>query len=316
MRFKIISAANGALETLRRVRTGVVHSVFDRTFNLLVSGKLVGVLSEDMPLNPIGLRSDIPGKRKMGDFGLRKRLPVLVEETRITIGGLLELDLRGVKVWKPRTKVFAPSTLREVRENLELVKKEVTTVEGRAGFIPLLRRVEEPLLGVLTDAGGLSNLCRKALTHILKLVSCIEKLDERGLDKSVKNLVGLGPGLTPSGDDFLCGFLASLNWVLRSYGVERRLETVEGSVLEHAGRTNLLSRQLLEHAVRGEVGERAENFLSALLGDEGGDLKDLTFRVSETGETSGADMLLGLILGAEVGVNLISPMHGVKQIQK
>jgi hypothetical protein len=314
MRFKIISAANRALETLRRVRTGVVHSVFDHTFNLLVSGRLVGVLSEDMPLNPIGLRSDIPGKRKMGDFGLRKRLPVLVEETRITIGGLLELDLHKVKVWKPRTKVFAPLTLREVQENLRLVKKEMGAMEGRAGFIPLLRRVEKLSLSILKNAEGLSNLCRRALPHILKLVSSIEKLDEGGLDKSVKNLVGLGPGLTPSGDDFLCGFLASFGWVLRSYRAERRrLEAVEGSVLDHAGRTSLLSRQLLEHAARGEVGERAEDFLSALLGDEGEDLRDLTFRVSKTGETSGADMMLGLILGAEAGANLISPTQGVRR---
>jgi hypothetical protein len=60
-------------------------------------------------------------------------------------------------------------------------------------------------------------------------------------------LLGRGPGLTPSGDDVLAGFLIGrVAWGGSMAGVRRIVETVAPN------RTTALSAQLLRHAIRGE----------------------------------------------------------------
>jgi hypothetical protein len=63
----------------------------------------------------------------------------------------------------------------------------------------------------------------------------------------VAALIGRGDGLTPYGDDVLCGWLA----VTRAAGVPT--PEVDAAVLERAGTTTLLSATLLDCAMHGEV---------------------------------------------------------------
>ncbi|MDI6884288.1 MAG: DUF2877 domain-containing protein, partial [Hadesarchaea archaeon] len=113
---------------------------------------------------------------------------------------------------------------------------------------------------------------------------------------------GLGPGLSPSADDMLSGFISALGWVSRSLnrGVDR-VDKVNGAIVSQAGGTNLLSRQLLEHAARGEVNERLGELLEALLAGPASGINPLVERVMKIGETSGIDMMVGLLLGVRVG---------------
>jgi hypothetical protein len=63
----------------------------------------------------------------------------------------------------------------------------------------------------------------------------------------VAALVGLGDGLTPYGDDVLCGWLA----VTRGAGIAT--PEVDAQVRSHVATTTLLSATLLECAMAGEV---------------------------------------------------------------
>lgn len=91
-------------------------------------------------------------------------------------------------------------------------------------------------------------------------------------------LLGLGRGLTPSGDDFLGGFLAV------------RAHTGRGAIIETDG-TNEISRARLEMHMRGE-GTRAEMlFLEALL--EGRDHRTAAIALRRLGASSGDDFIRG-----------------------
>ena len=55
--------------------------------------------------------------------------------------------------------------------------------------------------------------------HVRELRAACQGLSLRGLEPAVAGLVGLGPGLTPAGDDYLGGYLAAL---LHISGTSRR----------------------------------------------------------------------------------------------
>ena len=107
----------------------------------------------------------------------------------------------------------------------------------------------------------------------------------RPLDAAAaQRLVGRGSGLTPLGDDVLCGWLAAH----RAYAVPT--PDLDAAVSALSGRTTLLSASLLDCAVHGEVIPEFTAWLRAVgTPDEGAAAAAL----AALGHTSGAGLLHG-----------------------
>lgn len=83
-------------------------------------------------------------------------------------------------------------------------------------------------------------------------------LTDRPMAARVGGLVGRGDGLTPAGDDLLCGWLATH----RAAGVAT--PDVDRAIRSHLPRTTLLSATLLDCALHGESVPEFLAFLDAL----------------------------------------------------
>ncbi len=124
------------------------------------------------------------------------------------------------------------------------------------------------------------------------------------LATAVSKLAGLGPGLTPSGDDVLGGFAAVmvlLSPALSIDGCER--VWVAELIAQVAGpRTTLISRVLLDYAAKGEVAEQVGDLLLTLARplNEHAAVWQAAERMLAFGATSGADTLLGILLALRV----------------
>lgn len=106
-------------------------------------------------------------------------------------------------------------------------------------------------------------------------------------------LIGRGPGLTPSGDDVLAGLLLGA----RAFGV--RLDRLAAAVDLHAdARTTALSARLLRHAIDGECVPEVATLLAALpAGCAAGPAVDAVVRL---GHTSGAALAHGIVVAARL----------------
>ena len=106
----------------------------------------------------------------------------------------------------------------------------------------------------------------------------------------VAGLVGRGDGLTPYGDDLLCGWLATH----RAAGVAT--PDVDEAVKAHLSRTTLLSATLLDCAMHGEVIPEFAAYVAALgTGTE----TELADALAAVGHTSGRGLLEGAHLALE-----------------
>jgi hypothetical protein len=108
-------------------------------------------------------------------------------------------------------------------------------------------------------------------------------------------LVGLGPGLTPAGDDVLAAMLLTL-WAAPAAKSRRDELTTETMAL--LGRTTALSATLLRHAAGGRGIPQVIDVVDALGGF--GDLEAATARLLTVGHTSGAAMARGVLVAARV----------------
>lgn len=128
-------------------------------------------------------------------------------------------------------------------------------------------------------------------------------------------LVGLGPGLTPEGDDYLAGALAAA----RTLGVAVRdtdtIRMLDGALTPMSRlareRTTAFSAALIEHAIRGNVAAPAGAFLRSLVGR--GDVRHSHRLLLEVGHSSGPALAAGVVLGAQaLSTSTSRPVGGTR----
>ena len=112
------------------------------------------------------------------------------------------------------------------------------------------------------------------------------------LSAAIDQLIGLGHGLTPSGDDFLGGAMIGLQLVGRSDLSDLLFEIVERKVTL---RSNAISAAHLAAAAEGAGGEWLHAALNGTLAGDVGLLPTALANVGRMGHTSGSDALAGAI---------------------
>ncbi|MFA9430362.1 DUF2877 domain-containing protein [Egicoccus sp. AB-alg2] len=195
---------------------------------------------------------------------------------------------------------------------------------------PRLRPVRASVLAT-RSAAALALVERRAgptpellATRLRELVAASTTGDVAVTTAVARRLVGLGPGLTPAGDDVLAGLFAGTPALAAALGRPHApsvtaLRGVADRVLPTVGHaTTAVSAALLRHAARGEVAAPAAAVLRALTAAEVPDavpsdgtagpalctgLDDLL----AVGSTSGRDLALGLLAAAEVLLHEAAP---------
>jgi len=149
------------------------------------------------------------------------------------------------------------------------------------GTVP--RRTASPATAAATPQAVVVGLVPRGVTTEVGLVPQITAA-------TVKQLLGRGTGLTPLGDDVLCGWIATH----RAAGVPT--PEVDRAVRAGLHRTTLLSATLLDCALHGEALPELSRFLRAIgTADEGDRAGDLL----AVGGTSGAGLLMGARLALD-----------------
>jgi hypothetical protein len=226
-----------------------------------VGGWAVGVLSRDAARVPCGIRSQLPGST-LGDRDAPRKTGYL-EGGTLWLGDRVFRLVRSVDVRAPRI------TVRDGFRTANSATVQATPPAQVAEFVRGF--VDGPL----------------------------DDLDDRRMADLAPRLVGAGPGLTPLGDDLVCGWLSTF----RAAGVATPLtdEVLDGLVAPGRSATTLLSATLLDCARHGEVLPQFGAWLGAL-----GTPRETErlARLRAVGATSGA----GLAEGARLALlSLSSP---------
>ena len=222
---------------------GTVIATFAKAAYLRLPAGLVALTTPDVPSGPIHVRGPIPIDR------LARGDRVTIEGARCQAADVV-IDLTGATVW--RDALPGPAALSAGRDLAVELLATVPTALADPSYAP----------------------------RVARAVASLGRHDVAG---AVDALAGLGPGLTPAGDDALAGIL---------------LLAREPAVVERA-RTNDISRAFLTWAAQGQTIEPMHRFLAMVVqGDRDGAADALGFLV-RFGHSSGADMAYGLRLGFE-----------------
>jgi hypothetical protein len=117
---------------------------------------------------------------------------------------------------------------------------------------------------------------------------------EARLAAAVRALIGLGPGLTPTGDDVLAGAMCALAAVRPQSPTRAALGQ---AVLGQTHRTTTISAALLAEAAQGRAVPQVVDVLRTLAGSDGPRVADAVSALVGVGHTSGTALGHGLVLG-------------------
>jgi hypothetical protein len=292
---RVHRASNVSDAVPRRIaRAGVdamrVQSIYRSVVNISTADGLLTVASPDGGGLPNGILADLgPDWR---EIGLHAGMAAFASGATVRVPDAgLEIQFDGAAPWSPR--LASPAGAAEAATAGARWRRRAGTTRGLAqarasagGFGALLRE------DVIHDPVGILGVARPALAE---LAVVLETGDRTGAAEVARRLVGLGPGLTPSGDDVLVGIEAALHALARPSAGFLTLAT--GDV---EGRTTALAATLLRHAGAGEFAERLHGLLAALLGSDDEAIPAAIDRAVAWGATSGTDCLLGVLVGLDV----------------
>ncbi len=193
--------------------------------------------------------------------------------------------------WRPPAP---PEPLRpagELAAALRSLARRVIETRRGAGLVPLL-----PFILDLPARPTVPISLQPTISAVLLLK---QNLLTRPLEASlpqVKELMGLGRGLTPSGDDLITGLLLIFNRIPLRQDIRAQLPAFAQQIIELAyAKTTSLSANLIEAAVQGSADER---LLTAADGLLGGALSEAQILASleAYGSSSGFDAFAGMAL--------------------
>lgn len=265
---------------------GRVHSVFTRTINVETpAGTLVTLAARECDDAPDTVILDVPG---FAGPGVVAGDAVAATSAQIVIGGRLEVSLACASPWQEPLACEVDRA--RLRSNLDRLQVRLSAGGTVGGMLAPVRPAN-------AWAGELARMLEDGVAQVRNsLLRC----DDEAFGMHAGSLMGLGPGLTPSGDDFLVGLFAALHACqLQLPGVP--LTRLCAAIVEkNAGRTNAISLAALRHAAAGRVRASIVQLLQQLcLGDDASMASPLE-RVLGIGSTSGTDIVAGIACGAGI----------------
>jgi hypothetical protein len=263
-----------------------------------LTGYVVALVEEDAPDGPLAVRVR---KRKFPALLQRlhehEGLEFHATHNGLDLADIVRLDWNSAAPWQPTTPRVMGSidTRTAAARSLSVLVAQHVQQDGSGPVASCLEAVlsgRAPSFEALPVAGRLAS-------SLSLFAAAVRRNDWSSAAQALTTMFGVGPGLTPSGDDVAGGLLATLCW--QGVMLDGMLPDLHR---EASRRTNKISARLLWHAARGDLYAPAMQLGEALLAEQQGDIAGHAARLFAIGSTSGADTALGMAAGCLLGTRL------------
>lgn len=286
-----------------------VHSVYRSTINIAAGDGLLTLAQPDGGCLPNGVLVDLgPDCRAIG---LSPGMVVMASSAAIHLPAIgLRILLGEGRNWSPRitpSRGGASESRLRWRDRAPAVRAAAARL-ARArwedgGLGPLLMARSRRRVNVAAGGPGTVSMVQpvivaRATGALSRFRTAVDECDRSSAELAARDLVGLGPGLTPSGDDVLVGMEAALHAL--DHPMAGFLADAVGDA---PARTTAVSATLLRHAAVGEFSERLHELLAALLGPDPAADGPAIEVAAAWGATSGLDCIVGVLTGLDAATS-------------
>jgi hypothetical protein len=283
-----------AHELLVDGRRGRIAALFKSSFYVEAGGAIACIGNESLHACSLNVKTTAPANLDWSASGLRAGAAWRVLGRKLYVGGRYVIVMDATETW------ITTATPRDW--NAMDLHRSV----GELRRLGALRAPHEGL-GRAVIGGGEDSIRRPCLRRFAMaplnglrtwLTNAMSEVQVSVSDHphELQHLVGLGPGLTPSGDDLLCGVMFTLHTLGHGAVAERLWDWVR-PLSKDAG--NAISFGHLAAAAAGGGSAPIDDLLGALLGGESSALGRLLDVIDTLVHTSGWDCVAGVLTATD-----------------
>ncbi len=265
---------------------GEIIAVFDHAANVMTKTGLVTVLTRDRTLIPHSIRlcDNIP----FPAMGWERDSLVRMDESGVS-------EISGRRLVNLKTAAVTDLNIYSRLKPFESASASVLSAE------PILRclrrRADVNGLSVIVTELGTNPFADLIRPRLQALFLAVAHHDENGASAAAARIAGCGPGLTPSSDDLLSGYMAALH-AFKAAGLRKDsiVQLTRRMASSAAEKTNSISAAFLLQSGNGYASEEMILLLREVLTGAEDKAELAAARVGMLGSTSGSDMLCGVAL--------------------
>jgi hypothetical protein len=266
----IAPTAQAWLQTSRQAR--ILH-LFTHTCNLINErGQLLTLAQAEVGPGPFSLTL-APGPVSDRWSELSDDSLVVVTPNRLYLGSF-QVDCASARLWSPQP---------------DWAGVQLTSAAWGGHYGPLWQQI---LAGWPSELGIMGEAERPFRRYLQELVQALFRRDMPTAATAARHLAGLGPGLTPAGDDALLGIFYGLWATHPATDVPPLTELLAETA---APQTTTLSAAWLRAAARGEAAAVWHDLVRALKEERETAVVQASRRIIQTGHTSGHNALTGFV---------------------
>lgn len=261
-------------DRLKEERVYPIHSRFHHGINVEVEGRLAFIGNKENEILPYGI---VVSPEKLSD------LHWLAEAKTV--------------LWRDNSFVTARGCLKTKRARAFSNILPVLSVSWKNAPALNFPEFDSLQTGFGESIRSAGDLLGEKKEKLAEAVRTGEKLD-----MILTQWVGAGPGLTPSGDDYLTGILAADE--IYHFACRQFRDAIK-NLLDQGYTTDVAANQLI-CAAEGAFSGSWIGFMKAYVNADEGEMRKNFDKILSYGHTSGGDMLAGFLTGLEIA------KHGVK----
>lgn len=262
----LISTSDYASHLIGNRFTAEIHSVYNKTINLLINNEIFALVSHGGYLSPVSLITNLtPLEFQQLNFQSKQIYQIQLNDQNCVI-----FPSKLSAIFKPDFQL-----LQYYAETAEKVLRQSTT----RGFCLLLKTQSENLILSATNR------------YLSQFQAYYQKQDIKNAVNILLKLIGLGIGLTPSGDDFLCGFIA----VFQRFGLTQTafFQLLKEQIGLNLNNTNPISSRFLDCALDNHFSQTIIEFFQ-LSPYAQANIHQIANSFEAIGHSSGMDTLFGI----------------------
>ncbi|MBI4655499.1 MAG: DUF2877 domain-containing protein [Elusimicrobia bacterium] len=258
-----------------------LHSAFDNVLNFEKQGMLAAVVTEKIGPGPFNIVVDaLPAKAKK----------LYYKDACVRLDSM-NLQFKKNCIYDSRLRILEVNPARFIK-NLQILRKALS-----------FKAPDKSLAFLLDEKREDSFSGRFEKKFLEKFKKGVLDLALGAYEKGASGVRGLGWGLTPSGDDFLSGYLLGISAAEKFS--KKNLSIFKERVYVNSFGKNAVSNAFLKCSYEGRAGEKFKNLIAILSSDaKKGKIISAAEDIMNSGSTSGTDSLSGFFYGFYAAINL------------
>jgi hypothetical protein len=281
---------------------GHIITVHNDYINIFIEGRLLALFRSGNAAVPFGIEVDC--KQSWLSIGLVENQSVRFLPNTIVIEDLLVINsLQQCPQFSCRLDTTNLHSREELLQRLHRLYEACLGSDKSGGIMDCLGSFDPKRLQMCNNfQNGLVQ--ERVQQRVESLINGVLTNDDYLIVEGVCGLLGLGPGLTPSGDDFLLAFLSGLMHVQSEYWHSAATKMAHHMVINGPRLTTLVSVEYIKYGVKGLYHQRMSEMIAAFTRGTQEELLTKAQQVLKLGHFSGVDLLIGFIYGSCTALHL------------